>query len=109
MQCGILLLKMVIQESFIDTNATTSVIRMALAFLDEYMPTVGDNITKFNQHVSAQVKLLKAREHQTHDLTVICSLKDRATKFLELLLINLFHIILIRKLLLQLDPLLLQT
>ena len=70
MQCGVLLLKVIIQESSIDTNATTSAIRMALASLDEYMPTVGDNITKFNQHVSAQVELLKARGHQTHDLTV---------------------------------------
>lgn len=67
---GLLLLKVIIQASTIDTNATTSAIRMALASLDEYMPSVGDDITKFNQYVAAQVELLKARGRETHDLTV---------------------------------------
>jgi hypothetical protein len=43
---------------------------MALASLDEYMPTVNDDITKFNQYVMAQVELLKARGRDTQDLTV---------------------------------------
>ena len=43
---------------------------MALASLDEYMPSVGDDITKFNQYVCAQIELLKARGCETHDLTV---------------------------------------
>lgn len=67
---GTLLLKVIIQVSTIDTNATTSAIRLALVSLYEYMPTVNDDITKFNQHVSAQVELLKARGHDTQDLTV---------------------------------------
>ena len=43
---------------------------MALASLDEYMPTVGDDITKFNEFVEEQVALLRARGCETHDLTV---------------------------------------
>ena len=70
MRCGLLLLKVIIQASTIDTNATTSALRMALASLDEYMPSIGDDITKFNQYVCAQVELLKARGCETHDLTV---------------------------------------
>ena len=67
---GLLLLKVIIQASSIDSNATTSAVRMALASLDEYMPTVKDDISKFNAYVLTQVELLKARGHDTQDLTV---------------------------------------
>ena len=66
---GVLLLKVIIQESHIDTNATTSAIRHALATLDSYMPVVSYDITKFNQYVRTQLEALQARGETTQDLT----------------------------------------
>jgi hypothetical protein len=66
---GILLLKVIITESTIDTNATTSAIRRSLATLDDYMPTIGYDISKFNRYVKSQVEALKARGKESHDLT----------------------------------------
>ncbi len=66
---GVLLLKTIIQQSHIDTNATTSAIRHALATLDTYMPVVSYDITKFNQYVRTQLEALQARGETTHDLT----------------------------------------
>lgn len=66
---GVLLLKTIIQQSHIDTNATTSAIRHALATLDSYMPVVSYDITKFNQYVRTQLEALQARGETTHDLT----------------------------------------
>lgn len=65
---GNLLLKIIIQESCIDTNATTSTIRLRLSNLDKYLPTVGYDIAKFNQYVQQQVKSLSARGERTQDL-----------------------------------------
>ena len=48
---GNLLLKVIIRESCIDTNATTSTIRLRLSNLDRYLPTVGYDIAKFNQYL----------------------------------------------------------
>ena len=48
---GNLLLKLIIRESHLDTNATTSSIRMKLASLDVYILKIGCNITKFHGYV----------------------------------------------------------
>ena len=66
--CGILLLKVIIRESHIDTNATTTAIRNKLSNLDEYISTVNQNITKFNAYVQTQITSLETRGETTTDL-----------------------------------------
>ena len=68
LKCGILLLKVIIRESHIDTNATTTSIRNKLSGLDTYISTVGHDITKFNAYVQMLIKSLETRGEKTHDL-----------------------------------------
>ena len=65
---GNLLLKVIIRESHLDSNATTSSIRSSLANLEEYLPQVGHDITKFNQYVKLMIQALGARGETTQDL-----------------------------------------
>jgi hypothetical protein len=65
---GFLLLRVIIRESHLDSNATTSVIRLQLTQLDEYMPQVASNILKFNRHVQELMTALHARGATTQDL-----------------------------------------
>ena len=65
---GSALLKLIIQESHIDTNATTDNIRQKLSSLDAYIPTIDHNIRTFNTYVKNQVQALAARGHSTTDL-----------------------------------------
>ena len=65
---GVLLLKTIIQVSHIDTNATTTWIRTELSNLDLYLPKVGSDITKLNDHVSSLLEQLRARGETTNDL-----------------------------------------
>ena len=58
---GNLLLKVLIRESHLDTNATASQIRTELASLDQYMPTIGSDIDKFNDHVNQRNDALSRR------------------------------------------------
>ena len=67
---GNLLLKVVIRESHLDTNATTSVIRLKLSSLDNYMPQVGSDIVKFNTYVKLLIDSLHARGETSHDTLV---------------------------------------
>ena len=67
-ESGILLLKIIIRESHLDTNATTNSIRTQLSNLDEYITTIGCDIIKFNEHVKRLLEQLKARGGGTHDL-----------------------------------------
>ena len=67
---GVLLLKVIVRESHIDTNATTSQIRLKLSSLDEYMKKIESNIPTFNQHVKLLVQALKARKQTTEDLLI---------------------------------------
>lgn len=67
---GCLLLKVIIRESHLDTNATTASIWNKLNQLDEYLPTVGYNITKFNGYVKLLVDSLAARGETTQDLLI---------------------------------------
>lgn len=65
---GNLLFKVVIRESHLDSNATTTSIRTKLSSLDTYMPTIGNDILKFNQYVMLLLDQLAARGETTTDL-----------------------------------------
>jgi hypothetical protein len=65
---GTCLLKVVVRESHIDTNATTRIIREQLTKLDSYMVSIDSDVLKFNEHVKDLLKKLKARGAITHDL-----------------------------------------
>lgn len=65
---GPCLLKVVIRESYLDSNATTKYIRECLSSLDTYMLEVDSDIEKFNDHVDDLVDSLTARGEQTQDL-----------------------------------------
>ena len=67
-QSGILLLKIIIRESHLDTNATTNLIRTQLSNLDEYITTIGCDIIKFNEHVKRLLEQLNAHGGETQDL-----------------------------------------
>jgi hypothetical protein len=65
---GNLLLRVIIRESHLDSNATTSVLRQQLSRLNEYMPMVNSDVKKFNRHVQELLAALHARGATTHDL-----------------------------------------
>jgi hypothetical protein len=65
---GPLLLKVIIRESYNDTNATVKFIRSCLSNLDVYMKSVDSDVSKFNQYVQDQLNSLSARGQQTNDL-----------------------------------------
>lgn len=67
---GVLLLKLIIRESHVDSNASTTSIRTKLSKLDEYMAKSGSDITKFNQYVLLLLSALSARGERTEDLLV---------------------------------------
>ena len=65
---GNLLLKTIIRESHLDSNATTTSIRTQLSSLDTYIATIDSNVTKFNAHVQLVLNGLKSRGETTQDL-----------------------------------------
>ena len=65
---GNLLLKIIVRESHLDTNATSTSIRTKLTELDSYLPTIGHDIIKFNTYVKLLVDGLKSRCKTTTDL-----------------------------------------
>jgi len=65
---GCLLLKVIIRESHLDSNATTTSIRESLASLYVYILTVNCDIVKFNQHVKLLTDSLAARGEKTTEL-----------------------------------------
>lgn len=65
---GPCLFKIIIRETYIDTNATVTHIRTQLSSLDIYLPTIQHNITKMNQHVKQLLEGLAARGQTTNDL-----------------------------------------
>ena len=65
---GVLLLKVFIRESHIDTNATTAHIREQLSSLDTYIGKVGNDIDSFNTYVKTLLEGLAARGETTNDL-----------------------------------------
>ena len=67
---GALLLKVIIRESHIDTNATVSHIRTQLSSLDTYLPTIGHDICKMNDYVTSLHDALMARGETSNDLFI---------------------------------------
>ena len=67
---GVCLLKVIVSESHIDTNATTKHIRDRLGSLDTFMVQVDSDITKFNRYVKGLLKALRARGQMTQDLLI---------------------------------------
>jgi hypothetical protein len=67
---GVALLKVIIRESHLDTNATTNSIRTKLSSLDTYITTVDSDIGKFNQYVKSLIQSLTARNQSTTDLMI---------------------------------------
>jgi len=65
---GPLLLRMIIRDSHLDTNATTHIIRERLSSLDQHMVAVSSNIEQFNNHVKELLNSLHARGQHTQDL-----------------------------------------
>ena len=65
---GNLLLKVIIRESHLDTNATTQSIRMKMSNLDQYMMKIGSDITKFNGYVKLLESSLTARGQRSEAL-----------------------------------------
>lgn len=65
---GNLLLKVIIRESHLDTNATTQSIRMKLSNLDDYMTKIDSDITKFNGYVKILIRSLEARGQKAEAL-----------------------------------------
>lgn len=65
---GLCLLKVLVRESYLDSNATTGMIREQLAGLETFMPQVANDITKFNNHVKMLLHALHARGERTLDL-----------------------------------------
>ena len=65
---GNLLLKTIIRESHLDSNATTTSICTQLSSLDIYVTTINSNVTKFNAHVQLLLNGLQTRGETTQDL-----------------------------------------
>jgi hypothetical protein len=57
---GILFLKILIRESYLDSDATTSMIRTQLSNLDTYIGQVRNDVNKFNKHVQTLLEALNA-------------------------------------------------
>ena len=63
-----LLLKVIIRESHLDTNATTQSIRMKLSNLDDHMLKISSDIMQFNGYVKLLVRSLQARGQRAEAL-----------------------------------------
>ena len=67
---GVLLLKLIMQKTFIETRSTFTYLRENLANLETYMSTVNSDIEKFNQYVKVNVDGLKSRGEKMYDLMI---------------------------------------
>jgi hypothetical protein len=65
---SILLLKVIIREAHLDSNASTRFARANLSNLATQMKKQGDDIVKFNEYVRQQLDVLAARGEETLDL-----------------------------------------
>ena len=68
LQSGTLLLKVILRETHHDTRGIVLHIRKQLSKLDTYIPTINNDITKFNEHVMDLIKGLETRGATTEDL-----------------------------------------
>jgi len=67
-ESGTALLKAIIREASVDTNATVRSIRNRLSNLDDKMLELKSDIPEFNKYVMAQIKALHARGMDSEDL-----------------------------------------
>ena len=87
---GAALLKVIIDKAYLDTHATTRIIRENLTQLDTYMVSVNHDVRKFNDHVQTQLDALAARGETVQDLVSkllkgYSAVKDKAfERFIEL-------------------------
>ena len=65
-----LLLKTIIEETSIQTNATNTTIRTRLASLAEYMVKIWLDIPKFNQYVEENISALAVGGEKSSDVLV---------------------------------------
>ena len=65
---GVLLLKVMIRESYINTNMTTSSISHHMANLKDHIIKVNCDIRVFNRHVQSLIEGLNSRGQQSTDL-----------------------------------------
>lgn len=65
---GVLLLKVIILETFIDTRATAGQIRLSLANIDLELKNLNGNVQEFNEWIKTQCAILTSRGEQAHDL-----------------------------------------
>ena len=63
-----ILIKIIIRENHLYSNATTTSIRNQLSSLDQFITTIGCDITNFNAHVQMLLEVLASRGETTHDL-----------------------------------------
>ena len=84
-ESGILLLKVIIRESHLDTNATTNSIKTQLSNFDEYITTIRCDIIKFNEHVKRLIEQLNARGREKKTSSPTCSRHMCLSKMLVLL------------------------
>ena len=64
------LLKVIIHESYLDSNVTVSTLRTNLSSLDNYIQDNGSDLVAFNAYVQSQLDGLSARGETTNDLVV---------------------------------------
>ena len=69
-ESGGALLKVVVRESYLDSNATESTIRLNLSNLDDYIRDNGTDLVAFNAYVQSQLDGLAARGCHTTELKV---------------------------------------
>jgi hypothetical protein len=69
-EAGVCLLKVIVRESSLDSNATVSAIRYELSSLDSYISEHGSDILAFNRHVKDLTDGLNARGATTEDLLI---------------------------------------
>ena len=65
---GLMLLKVIIRESDVDTQATAAFVRQQISSLDEYIGTEDSNIKKFNTQVKSLTRELEHRHQQSMDV-----------------------------------------
>jgi hypothetical protein len=68
--CGLCLFKVIVRESYLNSNATVSTLRLNLTSLDTYIKENGGDLVAFNAYVQSQVDGLAARGERTEDLIV---------------------------------------
>jgi hypothetical protein len=82
---GPLLLKLIISQAHVDSQATVSFIHTSLTQLDAKMTELDSNVESFNFYVKAQIKSLSARGETSSDLLVNLFKECKAANDVEFL------------------------